>query len=112
VILIRLAGLFFAFVQITLLLRLALPFVEEIPEGLEEYVPPLLATTDLWIAPVLAVAERFELSGLTETLVEAGASQVRGPEEFEPIVLVAMVAWALAAWFVLFVLRLVFRPAG
>ena len=30
----------------------------------------------------------------------------------EPIVLVAMVAWALAAWFVLFVLRLVFRPAG
>jgi hypothetical protein len=108
---IRSAGLFFAFVQISLLLRLALPFVE-VPEGLEEYVPGLLNVTDLWLAPVLAVAERFELSGLTETLVEAGASQVSGPEEFEPLVLVAMVAWALAAWFALFVLRLIFKPAG
>ena len=35
-----------------------------------------------------------------------------GPEEFEPLVLVAMVAWALAAWFALFVLRLIFKPAG
>ena len=47
-----------------------------------------------------------------ETIAEAGAATVSGPEEFEPIVLVAMVAWAIAAWFVLFVLRLVFRPAG
>ena len=38
-------------------------------------MPALLNVTDLWIAPVLAVAERFELTGLTETLVEAGASQ-------------------------------------
>jgi hypothetical protein len=111
VILIRSAGLFFAFVQITLLLRLALPFVE-VPEGLEEYLPALMNTTDLWIAPVLAVSERFELSGLTGTIVEAGAATVSGPEEFEPIVLVSMVAWAIAAWFVLFVLRLIFRPAG
>jgi hypothetical protein len=111
VIFLRSAGLFFAFVQITLLLRLALPFVE-VPEGLEEYVPALMNTTDLWIAPVQAVSERFELSGLTATVVEAGADTVRGPEEFEPIVLVAMVAWAIAAWFVLFVLRLIFRPAG
>jgi hypothetical protein len=111
VIFIRSAGLFFAFVQITLLLRLALPFVE-VPEGLEEYVPGLINVTDLWLAPVLAVADRFELTGLTETLFEAGAGQVSGPEEFEPIVLVAMVAWGLAAWFTLFVLRLIFRPAG
>jgi hypothetical protein len=111
VILIRSAGLFFAFVQITLLLRLALPFVE-VPESLEEYVPALMNATDLWIAPVVAVADRFELSGLTESLVEAGAGAVSGPEEFEPIVLVAMVAWALAAWFALFLLRLIFRPVG
>lgn len=107
----RAAGLFFAFVQITLLLRLALPFVE-VPEGLEEHVPALLDITDLWLAPVVAVADRFELTGLTETLFEAGADQISGPEEFEPIVLVAMVAWGLAAWFALFVLRLIFRPAG
>jgi hypothetical protein len=112
VILIRSAGLFFAFVQITLLLRLALPFVDEVPEGLEEYIPALMNTTDLWIAPVLAVVDRFELSGISEGIVEAGTQAVTGPEEFEPIVLVAMVGWALAAWFALFVLRLIFRPAG
>ena len=108
---IRSAGLFFALVQITLVLRLALPFVE-VPEGLEEYVPALMNTTDLWLAPVRAVTDQFELSGMTETIVEAGADTVSGPEEFEPIVLVAMVAWALVAWFFLFVLRLIFRPAG
>jgi hypothetical protein len=108
---IRSAGLFFAFVQISLLLRLALPFVE-VPEGLEEYVPALMNVTDLWIAPVLAVAERFELSGLTESLVQAGSEAISGPEEFEPIVIVTMVAWAFAAWFSLFVLRLIFKPAG
>jgi hypothetical protein len=37
---------------------------------------------------------------------------VTGPDEFEPIVLIAMVAWGLAAMFALFVLRLIFRPAG
>jgi hypothetical protein len=111
VILIRLAGLFFALVQITLLLRLALPFVE-VPKALQEYVPELMAVTDLWLAPVRVVVERFELNDLTESLVEAAGTAVSGPEEFEPIVLVAMVAWAVAAMFVLFVLRLVFRPAG
>jgi hypothetical protein len=108
---IRSAGLFFAFVQISLLLRLALPFVE-VPEGLEEYVPTLMNVTDLWIAPVLAVAERFELSGLTESLVQAGSEAISGPEEFEPIVIVTMVAWGVAAWFSLFVLRLIFKPVG
>jgi hypothetical protein len=111
VIFVRSAGLFFAFVQITLLLRLALPFVE-VPESLAEYVPALMNTTDLWIAPVRAVAEYFELSGLTEALVEAGSEAVSGPEEFEPIVLVTMLAWAAATWFSLFVLRLIFRPIG
>jgi hypothetical protein len=111
VIFIRLAGLFFAFVQITLVLRLALPFVE-VPEGLEEYVPTLMAVTDLWLAPVEAVIERFALTDVAESLAMTGEELVTGPEEFEPVVLVAMVAWAVAAVFALFVLRLIFRPAG
>ena len=108
---IRLAGLFFAFVQITLLLRLALPFVE-VPAGLVEYIPPLLDITDVWLLPVEAVTGRFEITGLAGELAEAGGSSLSGPEEFEPVVLVAMLFWGLAAWFALFVLRLVFRPAG
>jgi len=111
VIFIRLAGLFFAFVQITLLLRLVLPFVE-VPKALLRYVPTLLEVTDLWLAPVLAVVERFEVNDLTESLVAAAGDAVTGPDEFEPIVLVAMVVWALAAMFGLFVLRLMFRPMG
>lgn len=108
---IRLAGLFFAFVQITLVLRLALPFVE-VPEGLKEYVPTLLQVTDLWLLPVAAIGERFEITGLAQDLAEAGSGSISGPEEFEPIVLVAMLFWGVAAWFTLFVLRLIFRPAG
>ena len=108
---IRLAGLFFAFVQLTLALRLALPFVE-VPVGLAEFVPLLMDVTDLWLAPVEAVADRFELEGAVGELVEVGDASVSGPEEIEPMVIVAMLGWAVAAWFGLFVLRLVFRPAG
>jgi hypothetical protein len=111
VLIIRLAGLFFAFVQITLVLRLALPFVE-VPEGLVEYVPTLLQVTDVWLLPVAAIGERFEITGLAQDLAEVGGDSISGPEEFEPVVLVAMLFWGVAAWFSLFVLRLIFRPAG
>ena len=110
-IVIRLAGLFFAFVQITLVMRLVLPFVE-VPEGLLEYVPTLLDITDVWLLPVEAIAERFEITGLAQDLAQVGDSSISGPEEFEPVVLVAMLFWGVAAWFTLFVLRLIFRPAG
>ena len=107
---IRLAGLFFAFVQITLALRLVLPFVE-VPEGLLEFVPPLLEITDLWLLPVEVIVERFEITGLAESIAEVGEASVSGPEEFEPQIIVAMILWGLIAWFSLFVLRLIFRPA-
>lgn len=110
-ILIRLAGLFFAFVQITLVLRLALPFVE-VPEGLLQYVPALMDVTDVWLLPVEAIADRFEITGVAGDLAEVGDSAIAGPEEFEPVVIAAMLFWAIAAWFTLFVLRLIFRPAG
>ena len=111
VIVIRLAGLFFALVQITLVLRLALPFVE-VPAGLTEYVPALVDITDIWLLPVQAIVDRFEITGLAEDLAAIGDDSISGPEQFEPVVLVAMLFWGLAAWFSLFVLRLVFRPAG
>ena len=108
---IRLAGLFFAFVQITLVLRLALPFLD-LPDDLLGYVPVLMDITDVWLAPVEAVADRFEIIGPAEELAEVGESAVQGPEQFEPLVIVAMIFWAVTAMFALFVLRLIFRPAG
>ena len=110
-ILIRLAGLLFAFIQITLVLRLALPFVE-VPTGLAEYVPTLIDLTDLWLLPVEAIADRFEITGVADELAEVGGASIDGPEEFEPSVIAAVFFWAIAAWFSLFVLRLIFRPAG
>jgi hypothetical protein len=109
VLIIRLTGLFFAFVQITLLLRLSLPFVE-VPTGLSEYVPALLAITDLWLAPVQAIADHFQIAGTAKDLAELGGSTVSGPKDFEPLVIGAMVFWGLAASFVIFVLRLILRP--
>jgi hypothetical protein len=111
VLFIRLAGLFFAFVQITLVLRLALPFVE-VPEGLFEYVPALVDITNVWLLPVEAIVDRFEITGVAEELAEVGDQSLSGPEEFEPTVVLAMLFWGLAAWFSLFVLRLIFKPAG
>jgi hypothetical protein len=111
VLIIRLAGLFFAVVQITLVLRLALPFVE-VPPGLVEYVPALLDLTDLWLLPIEVIGERFEITGVAESIAEVGDASIRGPEEFEPAIIAAMLFWGLLAWFSLFVLRLVFRPAG
>jgi len=111
VIIIRLAGLFFAIVQITLVLRLALPFVE-VPPSLLEFVPVLMDITDVWLLPVEAIAERFEITGLAEDLAAVGDESISGPGEFEPLVPVAMLFWGVAAWFSLFVLRLIFRPAG
>ena len=108
---IRLAGFFFAFVQITLALRLILPFVE-IPEGFIEYVPTLLNITDLWLAPVLAVTEHFEITGFADSHAEASEETVSGPDAFEPLVLVAMIFYVVVAMFALFVLKLIFRPAG
>ena len=110
-IVLRLAGLFFAFVQITLALRLVLPFVE-VPVGLEEYVPTLVDLTDLWLLPIEVIGERFEITGLAEDIAAAGDASISGPEEFEPGVIAAMILWGLIAWFALFVLRLIFRPAG
>jgi hypothetical protein len=112
VIIARLVGLFFAFVQITLALRLVLPFVA-VPDVLADFVPTLVAITDLWLAPVYAVLERVDLFGMSESLPEgAGSVPATGPEEFEPVVLLAMLLWAGIAIFVLFVLRLIFRPLG
>ena len=111
VIFIRLAGFSFAFIQITLVLRLVLPFVE-VPQALLEFVPTLLDITDLWLAPVLSVIDRFEITGLAEDLAAAGDGVVTGPEEFEPAVLIAMVFWGVVAAFALFVLKLIFRPVG
>lgn len=108
---IRLAGLVFAFVQITLVMRLALPFVE-VPTGLRQYVRTLMDVTDVWLLPVTAIVDRFEVAGLAQDLAEVGDAAVNGPEAFEPLVLVAMLFWGAAAWFSLFVLRLIFRPVG
>jgi hypothetical protein len=112
VIIARLVGLFFAFVQVTLALRLVLPFVS-VPDVLAEFVPTLVAVTDLWLAPVYAVLERVDLFGMSESLLESATGvPAAGPQEFEPVILLAMLLWAGIAVFVLFVLRLIFRPLG
>ena len=107
----RIAGLFFAFVQITLALRLLLPFVL-VPEALVDYVPALLEITDIWIAPITSVLERFEFTDLAQQLTPTAESLVEGPAEFEPLVAIAMVFWVGVTMFSMFVLRLIIRPGG
>jgi hypothetical protein len=75
-------------------------------------VPTLVDITDVWMAPVLAITDRFEINGVADSLVTVGEGAVTGPAEFEPLVLVAMLFWVGAAMFGLFVLRLIFRPVG
>jgi hypothetical protein len=109
---IRVAGIFFAFVQITLALRLLIPFVE-VPEALDAFVPPLLVITDLWLAPFVALLGRLGILGMNLSFPTAVVDgEVVVPTEFEPAVVVAMIGWAIFAAFALFVLRLIFRPQG
>ena len=107
----RLAGLFFAFVQISLVLRLLLPFVV-VPEALLPYVPALMEITDLWIAPIEAILAGFSLTDLAEQLAPTTDTLVEGPTEFEPFVLIAMLFWVVVTMFSMFILRLIFRPGG
>jgi hypothetical protein len=112
VIIVRLAGILFALIQITLALRLLLPFVQ-VPLALEGFVPTLLVVTDWWLAPFVAIIDTLDILGTgasLDTATEDG--QVIVPTEFEPAVVVAMIGWALIAAFILFILRLIFRPVG
>ncbi len=105
------AGLFFAFVQLSLAARLLLPFVE-VPDALVQYVPTLIEITDIWIAPIEAVIDRFELTDLADQLTPDPDTLIEGPTEFEPMVPIAMVFWIGVTMFSMFVLRLIFRPQG
>lgn len=110
--LIRLVGLAFAAIQITLALRLLLPFVE-VPRALRQYVPGLVAVTDALVAPFTEIAEPFDLTAAAADLGgRAGLALGDYAQQVDPAVVVAMVGYALVSAFVLFVLRLVFRPAG
>ena len=111
-IIIRLAGLLFAFIEITLALRLLLPFVD-VPTALEGFVQPLLVITDWWLAPFIALIDRLDVMGTDVNIQTAVVNgKVVVPTEFEPAVVVAMIGWAIFAAFTLFVLRLIFRPAS
>ena len=110
--LVRLAGIFFAFVQITLALRLLLPFVA-VPAALADFVPSLLVVTDLWLAPLVAIIDGLDVMDTGANLDTATQDgEVVVPTEFEPAVVVAMIGWAIIAAFSLFILRLLFRPGG
>ncbi len=110
--LVRLAGIFVAFVQITLALRLLLPFVD-VPVALADFVPTLLVVTDWWLAPWVAIIDALDVMGTGANLDTASENgEVVVPTEFEPAVVVAMIGWGILAAFALFLLRLRFRPVG
>jgi hypothetical protein len=111
VLIIRLAGIAFAVIQVTLALRLLLPFVE-VPTGFEDYLPGLRAVTELWLAPFAAIVDQLDVLGSGASLDSGWPEEDREPTTFEPAVVVAMIGWAIVAAFVLFVLRLIFRPVG
>jgi hypothetical protein len=112
VLVLRLAGLGFAAIQITLALRLLLPFVE-VPGSLEGYVPTLVRVSDVLVAPFSALVEPYDLDPVLDELGGISRATLGAyAEGLDLGVAVAMVGWALVATFVLFVMRLVVRPAG
>jgi hypothetical protein len=110
VIVLRVAGLFFAFAEIVLALRLVLPFVE-VPVALEDYVPTLVAVSDWFVQPFRAIIEPYDLEGVLADFGQL-TEVALGPyaDSIDPAVIVAMVGWAIISSFVLFVLRLIVRP--
>ena len=109
-ILVRLVGLAFAFIQVSLLFRLMLPFVGSVPKALRPLVKPLIEFTDMLIAPFRSVSQPFDLAHLRE--LPAGVAAVLLPyvDRVDPTVIIAMIAWALIGGVVILSLRLVLRP--
>jgi hypothetical protein len=113
VILLRLAGLAFAAIEIALALRLLLPFVEEVPPALSIYVPDLIEVTDTLMQPFERFVQPFDLG---EAFGDLGQLAAEGLADYadalDPAVIVAMVGWAIISTFVLFLMRLIIRPGG
>lgn len=110
--LLRLAGLTFALIEIVLAMRLLLPFVE-VPRQFREHVPALVALSDRLVQPFQAFIEPYDLKGALEELGSFSTEALgRYADSLDPAIIVAMVGWAVVSVFVLFVMRLVIRPGG
>ena len=107
--LVRLLGIGFALVQVALLLRLILPFVDPVPRALRSLVAPLVDITDALLAPFSSFAEPFDLAAIVELPGGVEAILQDYVDRIDPAVVVAMVAWGLIGFAVMLVLRIVIR---
>lgn len=107
---VRAAGLAFTLIQISLIARLLLPFIDPVPDVLAPYVGSLIEVTDRLMAPFLPVAERIDLSSTKLQLPALLADLVNpllGSLSLE--VIIAIVGWGITGAIAMFLLRLVFR---
>jgi hypothetical protein len=107
--LIRLLGIGFALIQVALLLRLLLPFVDPVPRALRPLVRPLVEITDALIAPFSSFAQPFDLASIVELPGGVEAILQDYVDRIDPAVVVAMVAWGIIGFVVMLVLRILFR---
>ena len=108
--LIRFIGIAFALIQASLLVRLMLPFVGSVPKALRGFVPPLIAFTDVLIAPFKSVTRPFDLGKMLQLPSGVESFLLSYTDRIDPAVVVAMIAWGLIGAVLLLTLRLVFRP--
>ena len=107
---VRAAGLAFTLIQLSLITRLLLPFIDPVPDVLAPYVTPLVELTDRLIAPFLPVAERIDLSS-TKLALPAFFADLIDPilGKVDLLTVVAIVGWGITGAIAMFLLRLVFR---
>jgi hypothetical protein len=106
--LVRLAALAFAIVQLLLMFRLALPFVR-IPDTLRSWVPMLIDVTDLLVSPFQPIAKTFDLKSAIPNLPAFGGAFSAYTDRLDAAVLVAMIGWGIVAFVVTLILSLASR---
>ena len=107
---VRVAGLAFTLIQVSLIARLLLPFIGSVPPVLEPYVKPLIRVTNQLIAPFAGFAEPFDLSS-TKLDLPGPINDLLNPYlgRIDPVVIVAIIGGGIVGAVVMLLLRIVFR---
>lgn len=104
----RLAAFVFGIIEILLLIRLALPFVD-VPKSLQDWVPGLITVTDWLVSPFQVLVKPFDLGPVSHDLSSFGGGLGTYINQLDSGVVVAMIGWGVIAAVVTLILSLLSR---
>jgi hypothetical protein len=103
-----LIGLVFAAIEVLLLVRLALPFIQ-LPAAINEWIPKLLWVTDQLLAPFSGFFQPFNLAGAIQLTATTSATYGLYQNRWDVALLMAMAVYGAIAFLIWLVLSMLGR---